>query len=128
MGAFLQDLLSGFKHDSLRDDASVAQSLPSATRRLTVDGVRGWLYPVVTEGGDVYQLFLWFDGSSYQVKVVAPDVEGHDPHTCHLFPQGRLCLGADETGGETTLEGAYARSVLWAHGFSQYRRTGRFPF
>jgi hypothetical protein len=27
-----------------------------------------------------------------------------------------------------TLEGAFARSVLWANGYAAWRRTGRFPF
>ena len=45
---------------------------PAATRPLLVDGVRGWLYPVRSQAGDDFQLFLWFDGSAYQVKVARP--------------------------------------------------------
>lgn len=103
--------------------------LPAASRRVAVEGVSGWLYPVVTEQGDGYRLFLWFDGAAYQVKVVEPAVDRvAEPHACHLFPDGRLCLGGDPGGGMPTLEGAFARSVLWANGYGTFLRTGRFPF
>ncbi len=103
--------------------------LPGEARHVTVQGTSGWLYPVVTEHGDRFQLFLWFDGAAYQVKVVSPGLDrGDDPEACHLYPGARLCLGSDDAGGMPTLEGAYARSVLWANGFSAWRRTGRFPF
>ena len=96
---------------------------------MAVEGTRGWLYPVATEQGDRYRLFLWFDGATYQVKVVEPPVErAAEPHACHLFPDARLCLGGDPGGGMPTLEGAFARSVLWANGYSAWLRTGRFPF
>jgi hypothetical protein len=115
-------------HDLLRDRAAVELALPAATREVKVAGSRGFLFPVTSEAGDAYQLFLWFDGSGYQVKVVSPEVEGCDPHVCHLFPGARLCLGSGAGGGQPTLEGAYAKAVLWANGFSVWRRTGTFPF
>ena len=94
-----------------------------------MQGARGWLYAVTTEQGDRYQLFLWFDGAAYQVKVVSPEVDrGADPEACHLLPGDRVCLGAEHGGGMPTIESAFARSVLWANGFSAWRRTGRFPF
>jgi hypothetical protein len=87
------------------------------------------VYGIVTEQGDAYRLFLWFDGAAYQVKVVTPELDPDlDPEECHVFPGARLCLGLDDGGGMPTLEGAFARSVLWANGFSAWRRTGRFPF
>ena len=96
---------------------------------MNVGGTRGWLYPVATEQGDRYRMFLWFDGAAYQVKVVEPPVErAAEPHACHLFPDARLCLGGDPGGGMPTLEGAFARSVLWANGYGEWLRTGRFPF
>ncbi|WP_242342241.1 hypothetical protein [Anaeromyxobacter terrae] len=122
------DWLAGPVHDALRDRAMVEQSLPAATRAVVVDGVRGWLFPVTTTAGDLFQLFLWFDGAVYQVTVASPDVSGHDPHACHLFPHGRICLSADPAGGMPTLQAAYAKSVLWANGFSEFQRTGAFPF
>ncbi len=127
-GVRLASLASGFTRD-LRDRAIVEAKLPGSTRRIVADGVAGWLYPVASELGDRYELFVWFDGSAYQVKVVAPDLEGRcGLHSCHLFPDARLCLGDDPTGGMPTLESAYAKSVVWANGFSVYQRTGRFPF
>jgi hypothetical protein len=113
----------------LRDQAVVEGKLPAETRYVSVDGARGWLYPVESELGDRYELFLYFDGSAYQVKVVSPDVEeGLSPHDCHLFPDGRVCLGDHAGGGMPTLEEAYARSVVWCNGFSVYLQRGRFPF
>jgi hypothetical protein len=111
-----------------RDRAFAASGMPAATREVTVEGLRGWLYPVTSERGERFELFAWFDGSAYQVRVVSPDVWGRaDLHACHLFRDARICLGAREGGGMSTLQGAYARSVVWANGFSEYRRSGRFP-
>jgi hypothetical protein len=124
----LSNLKTGFTR-RLRDRAIVEAKLPGSTREVTADGARGWRYPVETDLGDRYELFLWFDGSAYQVKVLSPDVEGRcGLHACHLFPDGRICLGDDSTGGMPTLDGAYAKSVLWANGFSAYERTAMFPF
>ncbi len=124
----LANLGSGFTRD-LRDRAIVEAKLPGSTRHVVADGVRGWIYGVATELGDRYELFVWFDGGAYQVRVVSPDVEGRcGLHACHLFPDGRICLGDDVTGGMPTLEEAYAKSVVWANGFSLYLRTSTFPF
>ncbi len=112
-----------------RDRLAAEGCLPAATRRVSVAGTSGWLYPIVNEQGDRFHMFLWFDGAAYQVKVVEPAL-GHvtDPHACHLFPDARLCLGGDAGGGMPTLDGAFARSVLWATGYGAFARTGRFPF
>jgi hypothetical protein len=114
---------------SLRDSAAVELNLPGATRHLVVDGVRGWLYPLSSELGDRFELFLYFDGSAYQVKVVLPVIEGEvDTHVCHLFCDGRICFGQADAGGMPSLVEAYAKSVLWVNGYSVYLRTSSFPF
>jgi hypothetical protein len=111
-----------------RDQAQAESQLPSATRYLNVDGVRGWLYPISTELGDAFQLFLYFDGAAYQVRVVEPEVEGRfDPHASHVLPDGRICLSESWAGGASTLEAAYARSVVWCNGFSRFLRGESFP-
>ncbi len=113
----------------LRDQAVVEVNLPAATRRLDVDGVRGWLYPITSQSGDAYLLFVYFDGAAYQVKVVEPELEDRpDPHACHLLPGARICLGTHPSGGLPTLAEAYSRSVMWCNGYSVYQRTGMFPF
>lgn len=112
-----------------RDRLAADGCLPAQARRVSVQGSAGWLYPVTTEQGDRFRLFLWFDGAAYQVKVVEPVLDScMDPHACHAFPDARLCLGGDPGGGMPTLDGAFARSVLWANGYAEWRRTGRFPF
>jgi hypothetical protein len=111
-----------------RDRFLVEGALPAGTRRVSAGGMTGWLYPVVNEQGDRFHMFLWFDGAAYQVKVIQPTLPFADPHACHLYPDARLCLGGDEGGGMPTLDGAFARSVLWANGYGEFARTGRFPF
>lgn len=112
----------------LRDKAAVEGKLPASTRYVTVDGVRGWLYPVTTELGDAFRLFLYFDGAGYQVKVVEPDLERRfDPHASHLLPDGRICLSEVAGAGADSLEAAYARSVVWCNRFSVFLREDRFP-
>jgi hypothetical protein len=112
-----------------RDRLAAEGCLPASARRVTAEGTTGWLYAVTSEQGDRFRMFLWFDGAAYQVKVVEPALEiTNDPHAYHVFPDQRLCLGGDPGGGMPTLEGAFARSVLWATGWSAWRRTGRFPF
>jgi hypothetical protein len=113
----------------LRDQAVVEVNLPATTRHLVVDGIRGWLYPITSQSGDAFLLFVYFDGSAYQVKVVEPDVEERpDRHACHLFPGARICLAADPGGGMPTLAEAYSKSVVWCNGYSVYLRAGKFPF
>ena len=124
-----QDAFTPASTRLLRDQAIVEGQLPSATRYLAVGGVRGWLYPIDTTPGDRFLLFAWFDGRAYQVKVVDPAVERDaDPHACHLFGDGRICLGEDPTGGMPSLAEAYARSAMWCNGYSVYLRTRKFPF
>ncbi len=111
-----------------REEKAAAERLPAGARHVVVDGVRGWLYALTTAYGDCYELFAWYDGGGYQVRVVVPDVFGRtDHHQSHLFPDGRICMNADGAG-MATLEAAFSRSVVWADGFSTYRRTARFPY
>ncbi len=112
----------------LRDKALAEAKLPPLTRYVNARGVRGWLYPVTSALGDPFRLFLWFDGASYQVRLLEPDVDARlDPHACHLLRDGRLCLTAVPGAGTETLEAAYARSVVWCNGFSVFLREERFP-
>jgi hypothetical protein len=113
---------------ALRERACVELDFPSATREVLVEGTRGFLFPLVSELGDHFDLFAYFDGGAYQVKVVRPRLEGADPHACHLFGDGRICFGPRDDGGVPSLKEAHARSALWANGLSVYLRTARFPF
>lgn len=123
----LASFIDGFSRVP-RDKALVEAKLPSSTRYVNVDGVRGWLYPVSTELGDAFRLFLYFDGAGYQVRVVEPEVEGrYEPHACHVLPDGRICLSDSWGGGVATLEAAYSRSVVWCDGFSRFLRGDPFP-
>lgn len=110
-----------------RDRVLVARKFPRNTRYLAMDNVPGFLYTLTSEVGDRYDLFTYHDGSLYQVLVVFPHIAGrYSPHDGHLFSDGRICFGPE--GGLPDLEHAYAKSALWATGFSIFTRTGRFPF
>jgi hypothetical protein len=113
----------------LNDDrAFVRTSMPTTATELTVNNITGWSYEITCEYGKRYSLFLYFDGARYQVKCVFPEVEGKftDIHEHHLFPDGRICL--DPNGGVPTIGDAYAKSVIWANGWSVFEMTQKFPF
>jgi hypothetical protein len=102
-----------------RDAQIVARRLPANAEFARVQGTPGWFYSFENEFGDRYEMFIYFFGSNYQVKVIEPEVEGrYTPHDGHLYEDGRICFGTG--GGMPTLESAYAKSVLWANGFSAY--------
>ena len=111
----------------------VQSRMPDNTREVVSrEGVRGWLYSFRTEFRDTYSMFAFFDGSFYQVLVIAPFVETRyrDPHTGHLYSNGRICMGLGMDSGRRTLAEAYAKSVLWANGFSAmiHGNLDKFPF
>lgn len=108
--------------------ALVQTYLPAGTELIEQDGVPGWIYDFQDEVGQWWQMFLFHDGSLYQVQVVSPELDGqgYNVHNAHLFSDGRICLSA--LGGVHDLRQAYAKSVLWASGFSVFRTTGQFPF
>jgi hypothetical protein len=121
--------LSDFGGDRLaRDRDVVREKLPDGTREITVEGTTGWVYKINDEFNEPYAMMAYFDGSEYQVKVLEPAIEGHYGVTdAHIFSDGRLCL-RPPAGGMPTLAEAYAKSVLWANGFTICRRAGHFPW
>lgn len=109
------------------ESAVVAQSFPRGARLLEVDGHPGWLYSFTSELGDEFQLFVYHDQGLYFVQVVSPSIEGrYGAHDAHLYPNSVICLCQEV--GLPSLKEAYAKSVLWANGFSIFQRTGHFPF
>jgi len=111
-----------------RDRAVVREKLPLGTKEISVAGTMGFVYQITDEFGESYTMVIYFDGSEYQVKVVAPEIEGHyGVAAAHVFSDGRLCL-RPPAGGMPTLAEAYAKSVLWATGFTVFRRKKVFPW
>jgi hypothetical protein len=122
-----QEIFAASTTRTARDRQTVNEKLPSNARYMEVGGVGGWLYSIVNEFNVSFMMFVYHDGSMYQVKVVEPEVEGrYSPHNGHLYSDGTICL-SDDTG-ERTLERAYAKSVVWATGFTAFQMTGKFPF
>ena len=114
------------------DRRTINAKLPANTKEFkTAEGVTGWVYSFSCELGTRYKMFLYFDGSNYQVKVIEPRVENywHDPHTGHLMGNGNICLMAlTMMQMVAPIEAAYAKSVLWATGMSIAIKTGTFPW
>ena len=111
----------------LNDRRIVAAKLPRNTTEMTVSGITGWRYSITSQLKDRYKMFTYFDGSLYQVMVIDPDVAGrYGIHDTHLFGDGKICLNQER--GYPTLEQAFAKSVLWANGFSIFLKTNIFPF
>ncbi|MEX6777919.1 hypothetical protein [Limnospira fusiformis] len=115
-----------FAASLMQDRQVVVRKLPPNAQEMNISGVTGWVYDITSELGDHYTMFIFNDGSLYQVMVLFPEVAGRYSVTeGHLFPNGCICL--NEEHGYRSLEQAYAKSVLWATGFSIYARTGNFP-
>ncbi len=110
-----------------REQQIVNQKFPNNTNFFEVDGISGWFYTIYDEFSERYEMFAYHDGSVYQVKVVYPEVEGkYSPHNGHLYSDGRICFGTSD--GMPSLEQAYAKSVLWANGFTAFKESGLFPY
>ncbi len=122
---------STFADRQVEEARIVRAKMPSNAKQMTTrEGTKGWLWRVKCAYGKPYDLFGWYDGAFYQVLVVSPEIETkwRNPHTGHLFSDGRICLGDRHNSGERSLEAAYAKSTLWATGMTVALTTGRFPF
>ena len=96
-----------------------AHYMPKNTQKLTTeDGITGWLYRIKCQLKKSYTFFLFYEGTQYQVMLVAPKLERvyQDQHTSHLMHGGYICLGSQAaTAG---MQEIYAKSVIWATGMS----------
>lgn len=118
-----------------RDRAVARQKLPPGTYYEPTRGIDGWYYSIVTKDfRNKYVFCAYFDGVDYKVRLIEPDLEhdprvvGHGGHDGHLFPGGLICLSKASGSGQPTLEMAYSKSVLWAHGVDFVRNDLKFPF
>lgn len=107
----------------------VADKLPQNTRWIEDTKARGWMYDVTNEFGDDYSFFIYHrqDNGLFFAMMIYPEVPATpDPHVAHYFRTGGLCLAPEV--GLPTLDGCYAKSVIFSVGWSTYARTGVFPF
>jgi hypothetical protein len=116
-------------YPNLVNDRQFAKNkMPRNTLEVVSDGCTGFKYDITCELGQKYKLFAYFNGSRYRVMVVDPIVErGPVGHESHVLTDGSLCLEPTVQGCRT-LEQAFAKSVLWANGYSIYKHTGKFPY
>lgn len=112
------------------EDLFARRHLPSSAIKFH-DGLHaGWIYNVLTDLGDTFQLFMYRDDSlrRYRVRLVAPQLELLGvPHETHIYGDGHLCISADSYG-QQMLNVAYARSVMWCHGISLMVRGHAWPW
>jgi hypothetical protein len=116
-----------------QEQAAVDRKFPRGTKLVIAEGTGGWLYDVTCELGTVYTFWTYYDDVDgyYKTRVLEPHIEDYwrDPHRGHIYlSTNRLCLDTRYNGGAVTLESAFARTVLWATGFSMALQTGNFPF
>jgi len=107
----------------------VADKLPSNTRWIETEKARGWMYDVTNALGDDYTFFIYRrqDRGLFFAMMVYPKVPAApDPRVAHYFRTGGLCLAPEV--GLPTLDGCYAKTVIFSIGWSAYVRTGVFPF
>ena len=115
----------------LDEDALAARYLPASARKIMGEnGGAGWTYTVTTDLGDRFELFLYNDRANrqFRVRLLAPRLEqvraGHDTH---LFGDGHLCISASGSG-QSMMNNAYAKSVMWCHGISLKLRGHAWPW
>jgi hypothetical protein len=95
---------------------------------MAIGDKEGWLYNFTNEFGQSFSMFAYYAGfGEYKVILVLPEVEQRYRNITktHLYPDGHICLSA---WAVRSLEYAYAKSVLWANGWTSYELTGDFQF
>jgi hypothetical protein len=121
-------------YSNLANDRQFSKTkMPPETLEVVSNGCIGFSYDITCELGNAYKLFAYFNGSRYRVLVVEPTVERSmgwklwEMHDSHVLPDGSICLEPTMQGCRT-LEQAFAKSVLWANGYSIWVQTGEFPY
>lgn len=109
--------------------AVAAAKLPPSTRWIEDAHAKGWLYSITNDLGDDYTFFVYHQPQRnlFFAMMVLPEVpQRPDPRVAHYFQNGGLCLAHEV--GVPTLDGCFAKTVLFSIGWSTYVRTGVFPF
>jgi hypothetical protein len=121
-------------YSNLANDRQFSKTkMPRNTLEIVSDGCIGFRYGVTCELGNPYTLFAYFNGSRYRVLVVHPEVEKSEgwgsggAFETKVLPDDSICLEPTMQGCRT-LEEAFAKSVLWANGYSIWAQAGRFPW
>ena len=112
-----------------RDEQTIRRIAPRTSFRES-RGIRVFVESIESELGDNYILGYTFDGSEYQAYVISPtDIAGKcNVNTCHLWPDGKICLSMLPNYGMHDIAGARSRAILWCTGYSIFQRTRNFPF
>jgi hypothetical protein len=122
-----------------RDQKIINKYLPKNSKPYTTpEGLNGWIYEIINEYNEQFQLFICFDGAFYQVYCITPEIDEEmrrgsplfqNAHDGHIFEDARICMGDAYGSGWKDLRGAFTKSVIWSNGISYMLRSGNpFPF
>ncbi len=118
-----------------RDRAVVQSKFPLDTREVLIEqsGTTAWFYTIKNELGVEFEFATFFDGVQYQSSLIKPEgleqeiVKQHGGHYPHMFSDGYICL-AENGGGVTSLEEAYAKTAMWAYHMAAFLQTQGWLF
>lgn len=111
-----------------RDLEEMRRVASNATPEFFNDGIV-W-YERTTQGGRRYHLAYWYADGDYKAAVMEgdnPEDRGY-PAKSHLFDNREICLKGNSEPRYNSVAEARARAILWALGYSEYLRTGVFPW
>jgi hypothetical protein len=112
-----------------RDLEAMRREAPNAKPQYFDDGNVVW-YEWTRQGGRSYHLAYWYEGTDYKAAVMEGDnpADRGDAAKCHLFESRTICLKGENDRPYTRVTEARARAILWALGYSEYLKTGQFPW
>lgn len=111
-----------------RDLEEMQREAPNAAPQYFEDGIV-W-YERTTQGGRSYHLAYWHENGDYKAAVMEGDkpTDRGQPQKCHLYDDRTICLKGASEPPYTRIAEARARAILWALGYSEYLKTGEFPW
>lgn len=111
-----------------QDLAEMQREAPNAEPQYFEDGIV-W-YEWTTQGGRRFYLAYWYESGDYKDAVMEGDnpEDRGQPAKCHLFDNREICLKGSTDPPYKRVAEARSRAILWALGYSEYLKTGEFPW
>jgi hypothetical protein len=110
-----------------RDVEEMCEEAPNAIVEYYKNGVV-W-HERTTQGNRLYDLVYWYDCGDYKAAVTnGCNQEDYNRANCHLYPKGEICLKDPSEPPYKRVTEARAKAIVWAFGYSEYLKTGTFPF
>ena len=115
-----------------RDRSTASRKLPRNTKEVRSSDYgpdhTAWLYKITSSFGTNFTLFANFDGSSYQVRVIEPEIEEEirNVHAGHIYRDGRICFDRGQTAGCRHLRALMQSLFFGQRAFALFVRVARF--